>query len=73
MRKLLILLVFVLVVGCAGIKVDTGAVTDCMLSCLNDTIWVSKDGVLVPVVPGDYDELIYQPKEGILELKGEPK
>ena len=76
-RKLLVLLMFTALAGvlggCAGMKIDAGAVTDCMVACLNDTIWIEKDGVLVPVVLGEYDELIYTPKDGVLELKGEPK
>lgn len=55
--------------GCAGMQVDASQMTDCFLACLQDTIWVIKDGVKVPVVPEDYRLLIWNRDTGQFELK----
>lgn len=55
--------------GCAGMQVDASQMTDCFLACLQDTIWVVKDGVRVPVVPEDYRLLIWNRDTNQFELK----
>lgn len=55
--------------GCAGLQVDASQMTDCFLACLQDTIWVMKDGVKVPVVPEDYRLLIWNRDTQQFELK----
>ena len=69
MRKLLFLLVFIPIVGCAGVEVDTELLTDCMIQCVADQpVWlVDANGDSVLVYPRDYSKWIFE--DGKLELK----
>ncbi len=61
---LLSLLALVALTGCLGssdVHVNTDQIVGCMAACMSDTIQiVTDDGLVIPVVPGDYDEWVFK-------------
>ena len=64
MKKILPLLLAVFALaGCiktSDVHIDPGQIAGCMAECLLDTLWVEADGVVFPIVPGEYTEWIFK-------------
>ena len=77
MKRVLVLLTGTIVLaftGCAGVKVNTQATTDCLVACLNEPIYVlDENGNTVRIIPSEYTKLIYNAEDGVLELKDKVK